>query len=245
MFNLAKDLGLYTDARYVALKGIIDGLVRKDAMILVPARVTLTQNDGLKIELDVADAVNYGAALTNKRITGIFSGLEFLRDYDITADRAFAGVKILYKVNEADTLKRLEAMTPANRMREILLDKARGQLWNEFKTRRGGNERDSIIFTLFTLYGIELPSSTTSKSLEEAVDKLPISDFGIKDVAVAEAFVNMVRLATSYSPTKYKQTNIRDFLARHGTPLPERTPRLKSLHRFFASPPPSSDVIPF
>lgn len=240
MFDLTKMLGLYTDERYDRLKKAISLLDVSNGHYMVPTRIRRVhkKNGGRRQVGFTPECEGIEDHLTvflftwaNEDIA--LKELEALEESLVSVDSLSGdGFVTLLAHDKARTDVYLDACRPHSAMRALLMREGYGELGACLLL--GSLDPKNVSVLIFFLFGLEFGPLTSRRVLADAIGRLPVSDFGLKDVRQAETFIAMVK-------DRLKAKNLRPsdlgpleaFLETHGSRRPPKSPSLPFLRAFF------------
>lgn len=237
MFDLSKNLGIYTSERYDLRMAQLKSFTIDGDNYIIPVTLKLSKGGELLFTEPFPEG-DLRAQPPIPTIYGTLAIMTFLIDNNISNQDAIAGVPFLYKMKRSLMEGNLDALRPDVRIDGLLLDRraSRNALFRAITASSG--HPGSFRFACYALFGMEVPKSIGGYALEAMLDKIVPTDFGIKSVEKAELFVKLVvnRAVASRAGAALFIEQIDAFLALHGSPITRKPPRLPSLKKLLTPP---------
>jgi hypothetical protein len=238
MFDLRKDLRIYTSKSASGLRAALDAGVR-DGNKLVFSSIAKLQQHGRSIELEyqavgTASAAALDLLLERYRQPTTIEFLLMRPEVCINDLKRGVATKLEFDLEAVE--RDSQAESPAGVMSKLALSRdsrlaaALGMLDRGYRRR---TDKATHVMRVWALYGMELQSSAKRDQLDKALQGLPLSDLGLTTVEDMAGVVHLLRhVSSDYAPAVVLAAvqQLDKLLAAAGAPPIQRSkPRMDTL----------------
>ena len=238
MFDLVKDLRLYTGGWYSVYRRAYASFEVVGPDYLVPVLVslrpseTMAGDDRLVFTVSGAEVLDFLSIPSVNPYGEDLKTTAIMKNFNLSIEDLENGATIIIRINKADADLGIRAWRPDMVMRRLLLDKKDGLFWKPF--HNGGYRLRSALLIIYVLFGIELPEGSTRNDVAEVMKAVSPSDFGIRDVRAAFDLVRLVnRMLVTQNLSRPDIDGLTNLLAANGRGISIGSPRLPWLKNFF------------
>lgn len=229
MFVIQRDLTIYKSSVHAEWLKAVATLKVENGSYLVKYTARLDTGSELKLKLDpvicgLSEKALAAGVISAIRLYYASDLLKFMIEHPSVSGKTLKeGCEIVIKIRKADADERIIHLSPEVHMRrvfkEIILH------CNSF--RNGKYHRRHMVVLLYGLFGINLNLTASRDVLDSTLSAIQVTDFGIRDVDVAETFLRGIKNLRQGTPLPSHSDTINtidDLLVLHGRPVVRPTP---------------------
>ena len=240
MFDLKKELRIYTYAPHAEWQTALAGLAMEGDSYVVPYKMCLqdkpANSNGTQRLFKVLVTVDLPLSVEARELAVLPSNqelyyaselLRLMQEHpEITIHTLNKGMKIIRRLSKKDASEQIARLSP-ERMMQTILHEIRAHVQPRRRDVKTGKLRRSVL--LHALYGINITQQTTKKTVSEAASNVQTVDFGFRDVAHARSLLALIadpKTRVAVTPMEFAEriNEMDELLAKFGRPVVRSVP---------------------